>query len=64
VLPELVRTVPGGVTLETVARPERSSPAEGYGSVHLAAQRRIVREALRGVRVRGPRREVRTVPWR
>jgi 2-oxoglutarate dehydrogenase complex dehydrogenase (E1) component-like enzyme len=56
VLPELARVLPPDVQVETVARPERSSPAEGYGAVHLAEQRRIVREAFTGpARSRGAR---------
>jgi len=63
VLPELARLSPEGVVMETVARPERSSPAEGYGAVHLAEQRRIVREALRGGPATGGRGPA-APPWR
>jgi 2-oxoglutarate dehydrogenase E1 component len=64
VLPELSRLVPAKIALETVARPERSSPAEGYGAAHLAAQRRIVRDALStgGARKKGS--GTRALPWR
>jgi 2-oxoglutarate dehydrogenase E1 component len=63
VLPELARLLPAGVEIETVARPERSSPAEGYGAVHQAEQRRLVREAFSGTRSRSAQPES-VVPWR
>jgi 2-oxoglutarate dehydrogenase E1 component len=66
VLPELARVLPRDVEVETVARPERSSPAEGYGAVHLAEQRRLVREAFQGSRRSGsrPRGGGNVTPWR
>lgn len=39
--------LPPGVTLRYAGRPERASPAEGYGAAHAAEQKRIVDEALR-----------------
>ena len=64
VLPELARLLPSGVEIETVARPERASPAEGYGAVHLTEERRLVREAFTGARARGQRTAATVVPWR
>jgi 2-oxoglutarate dehydrogenase E1 component len=64
VLPELARALPRGARLEAVARPERASPAEGYGAAHLATQRRLVRQALWGDRSRHGRPEALVVPWR
>ncbi|HEY4320678.1 MAG TPA: multifunctional oxoglutarate decarboxylase/oxoglutarate dehydrogenase thiamine pyrophosphate-binding subunit/dihydrolipoyllysine-residue succinyltransferase subunit [Gemmatimonadales bacterium] len=42
----LMPTLPDGVTLRYVGRPERASPSEGYNSAHVAEQARIVGEAL------------------
>ena len=42
-LPDLL---PGGVKLSYAGRPKRSSPSEGYTSVHLLEQERVVRLAL------------------
>jgi 2-oxoglutarate dehydrogenase E1 component len=64
VLPELGRIAPDTVALETVARPERASPAEGYGAAHLAEQRRLVREALRPRGKAKERSGSRDVSWR
>lgn len=65
VLPEIARIVPESVTLDAVARPERASPAEGYGAAHVAEQRRIVRDALRSAKSRKSRRSgPRDVSWR
>jgi 2-oxoglutarate dehydrogenase E1 component len=47
-VPELERLLPEGVPPESVARPERSSPAEGYLRSHRAEQRRILAEAMGG----------------
>ena len=38
--------LPPGVYLRYVGRPERASPAEGYGSEHVSEQERIINEAL------------------
>ncbi len=46
VVPQLRELAPDTVKLRWVARPERSSPAEGYPAQHKAEQDRIVREAL------------------
>lgn len=64
-LPELAALVPAGVAVEAVARPERSSPAEGYGAAHLAEQRRIVRQSFAGTGSRRSRRVAAAAfPWR
>jgi 2-oxoglutarate dehydrogenase E1 component len=39
--------LPAGVTLRYAGRPDRASPAEGYGAAHVAEQKRIVEDALR-----------------
>jgi 2-oxoglutarate dehydrogenase E1 component len=39
--------LPPGVTLRYAGRPDRASPAEGYGGAHQAEQKRIVEDALR-----------------
>jgi len=44
--PKLMPVMPAGVTLRYAGRPERASPAEGYGSAHSVEQGRIVAEAL------------------
>jgi 2-oxoglutarate dehydrogenase E1 component len=48
VAPRLAELLAAGVTLRYVGRPDRASPAEGYGSAHSAEQARIVAEALSG----------------
>jgi 2-oxoglutarate dehydrogenase E1 component len=45
-LPQLRDLVPDTVTLRAIARPERSSPAEGYPAAHQAEQARIVAAAF------------------
>jgi 2-oxoglutarate dehydrogenase E1 component len=45
--PRLRAILPPGVTLRYAGRPERASPAEGYGAAHAAEQKRIVAESLR-----------------
>jgi 2-oxoglutarate dehydrogenase E1 component len=45
-LPQLREIVPERITLQAIARPERSSPAEGYPAAHQAEQARIVRAAF------------------
>jgi 2-oxoglutarate dehydrogenase E1 component len=45
-LPQLRDIVPASVTLHAIARPERSSPAEGYPAAHQAEQARIVAAAF------------------
>jgi 2-oxoglutarate dehydrogenase E1 component len=45
-LPQLREIVPASITLQSIARPERSSPAEGYPAAHQAEQARIVRAAF------------------
>ncbi|MEX2527691.1 MAG: 2-oxoglutarate dehydrogenase E1 component [Gemmatimonadota bacterium] len=44
--PRLRAVVPRNIPLRYVARPERSSPAEGRAKAHAAEQDRLVREAL------------------
>jgi len=39
--------LPPGVTLRYAGRPDRASPAEGYGGAHQAEQKRLVEDALR-----------------
>lgn len=46
VVPQLAGLVPDGTRVRYVARPERSSPAEGYLNKHLAEQARLVAEVL------------------
>ena len=46
VRPELTTLAPAGVPLIEVARPERSSPAEGRMEAHRAAQARIVAQTM------------------
>jgi 2-oxoglutarate dehydrogenase E1 component len=46
IVPKLRDIAPPAVALRDVARPERSSPAEGYPAAHQAEQARIVREAF------------------
>jgi multifunctional 2-oxoglutarate metabolism enzyme len=41
-LPQLRDLVPATITLRAIARPERSSPAEGYPAAHQAEQARLV----------------------
>ena len=48
VLPAVLDVVPAGLPITDVARPERSSPAEGSHAVHRVEQARIVNEALGG----------------
>ena len=45
-LPQLRELVPATITLQAIARPERSSPAEGYPAAHQAEQARIVAAAF------------------
>jgi 2-oxoglutarate dehydrogenase E1 component len=45
-LPQLREIVPASLTLQAIARPERSSPAEGYPAAHQAEQGRIVAAAF------------------
>jgi len=45
-LPQLRELVPATIELRHIARPERSSPAEGYPAAHQFEQARIVREAF------------------
>jgi 2-oxoglutarate dehydrogenase E1 component len=45
-LPQLRDIVPGEIALRAIARPERSSPAEGYPAAHQAEQARIVAAAF------------------
>jgi len=45
-LPQLRELVPAHVALRPIARPERSSPAEGYPAAHQAEQARIVAAAF------------------
>jgi len=45
-LPQLRELVPASIELRHIARPERSSPAEGYPAAHQAEQARIVAEAF------------------
>ena len=45
-LPQLREIVPAAVALQAIARPEHSSPAEGYPAVHQAEQARIVAAAF------------------
>ncbi len=45
-LPQLRELVPANIELRYIARPERSSPAEGYPAAHQFEQGRIVREAF------------------
>jgi 2-oxoglutarate dehydrogenase E1 component len=46
-LQRVPQVLPEGVAWGYAGRPKRSSPSEGYTSVHLIEQERIVREALR-----------------
>jgi 2-oxoglutarate dehydrogenase E1 component len=46
IVPKIRDIAPLAVALRDVARPERSSPAEGYPAAHQAEQARIVREAF------------------
>jgi multifunctional 2-oxoglutarate metabolism enzyme len=45
-LPQLRELVPPAITLQAIARPERSSPAEGYPAAHQVEQARIVAAAF------------------
>ena len=45
-LPKLRALVPAGIALRYIARPERSSPAEGYPAAHQAEQAGIVAAAF------------------
>ncbi|HYL20667.1 MAG TPA: multifunctional oxoglutarate decarboxylase/oxoglutarate dehydrogenase thiamine pyrophosphate-binding subunit/dihydrolipoyllysine-residue succinyltransferase subunit [Gemmatimonadales bacterium] len=45
-LPQLRELVPSAITLQAIARPERSSPAEGYPAAHQVEQARIVAAAF------------------
>jgi 2-oxoglutarate dehydrogenase E1 component len=45
-LPQLRELVPASVTLQDIARPGRSSPAEGYPAAHQEEQARIVAAAF------------------
>ena len=51
IAPRLQATLPNGVTLQYVGRPERASTAEGSADFLAAEQARIVGEALAGERV-------------
>jgi 2-oxoglutarate dehydrogenase E1 component len=46
IAPRLSAVLPAGSTLGYVGRPERASPAEGYGDAHAGEQARIVGEAV------------------
>jgi 2-oxoglutarate dehydrogenase E1 component len=46
VVPQLIELAPEWTTVRYVARPERSSPAEGYLTKHQAEQARLVAEVL------------------
>ncbi len=46
VVPQILDLVPADVTVRYIARPERSSPAEGFLKKHLAEQERLVGAAL------------------
>ncbi|MGH7612889.1 MAG: multifunctional oxoglutarate decarboxylase/oxoglutarate dehydrogenase thiamine pyrophosphate-binding subunit/dihydrolipoyllysine-residue succinyltransferase subunit [Gemmatimonadales bacterium] len=46
IVPKIRDIAPLAVALRDVARPERSSPAEGYPAAHQAEQARIVRESF------------------
>ncbi len=46
VMPEIQALLAPGISLATVSRPERSSPAEGYAAAHRAQQRALVEDAL------------------
>jgi 2-oxoglutarate dehydrogenase E1 component len=46
IVPKIRDIAPLAVALRDVARPERSSPAEGYPAAHQAEQARIVRETF------------------
>ena len=45
-LPQLRELVPPAIMLRAIARPERSSPAEGYPAAHQVEQARIVTAAF------------------
>jgi 2-oxoglutarate dehydrogenase E1 component len=45
-LPQLREIVPARLALQAIARPERSSPAEGYPAAHQVEQARIVAAAF------------------
>ncbi len=45
-LPQLRELVPAAITLRAIARPERSSPAEGYPAAHQAEQARLLAAAF------------------
>jgi 2-oxoglutarate dehydrogenase E1 component len=45
-LPQLRELVPATITLRAIARPERSSPAEGYPAAHQAEQARLLAAAF------------------
>jgi 2-oxoglutarate decarboxylase len=45
-LPQLRELVPATLTLQAIARPERSSPAEGYPAAHQAEQARMLAAAF------------------
>jgi len=45
-LPQLRELVPPAITLQAIARPERSSPAEGYPAAHQVEQARIIAAAF------------------
>jgi 2-oxoglutarate dehydrogenase E1 component len=46
VLPKIRHLVPFAIPLGDISRPERSRPAEGYHTAHVAEQARIVRDAF------------------
>jgi 2-oxoglutarate dehydrogenase E1 component len=46
IAPRVDELLPAEATLRYVGRPDRASPAEGYGNAHAAEQARIVAEAL------------------
>jgi len=46
-VPQILSLADRNVHIESVSRPERSSPAEGYPAAHKEEQNRIVSEALR-----------------
>ena len=53
VSPRLAELVPPQMTLKVISRPERSSPAAGFGDLHAAEQEQIIAEAS-GLPLRQP----------
>jgi 2-oxoglutarate dehydrogenase E1 component len=45
-VPQILAQLPERVSIRHIARPERSSPAEGYPAMHQAEQERLVQTAL------------------